>query len=226
MEMDQLEHIAVLVGEPARIKILWALMDGKAHTATELSMIADISPQSASMHLGKLTDAHLLKVYSQGRHRYYSYARDEVAYAIEALAGLIMPDKKSTAKKTKDHAFSYCRSCYDHLAGTTGVAIADSLLKFGYLVENHQVYEITPAGHLFFKDLGIDTHTLSKQKRSLAKPCLDWSERRPHLAGALGAALLEKMIANQWMRRVQHSRTLAITAIGKINLYDRLGLEI
>lgn len=226
MEIERLESIATLIGEPARIKILWALMDGRAHTATELSIIADVSPQSASMHLSKLVQAELLNVISQGRHRYYSYAKDEVAYAVEAMANLIPPDKIVVNKKTNDIPFRYCRSCYDHLAGKAGVAITDKILELQYLAEKDHKYEVTTNGHIFFNDFGIDTEMLSKYKRTMARPCLDWSERRFHLAGSIGAAMFDKMVNEHWIRKVQNSRTFIITSIGKNNMYDRLGLEL
>jgi len=226
MEIEQLERIAGLIGEPARIKILWALMDGKAHTATELSIVAEISPQSASMHLNKLTSADLLKVISQGRHRYYSIARDEVAYTMEAMANLIPAINIKTAQKITNDPFKYCRSCYDHVAGKAGVAITEKILKNGYLAEMDDSYQVTDEGRIFFKAFGIDTEVLSKHKRVVARPCLDWSERRLHLAGSLGAAMLNKMLTEHWIRRVQDSRTLVFTSIGKSSLYDRLGVEI
>lgn len=232
MEIERLEHIATLIGEPARIKILWSLMDGKAHTATELAIIASISPQSASMHLHKLLEADLLKVIAQGRHRYYSFAKNEVAYAIEAMAGLTQPaqvevtEAKAINQARADSPFRYCRSCYDHLAGQAGVAITDGLLQLNYLVEIEQTFQVSHQGHLFFQNFGIDTEMLSKHKRILARPCLDWSERRLHLAGSIAAAMLTKMINDQWLRRVQNTRTLAFTSVGKGKLYDMLGVAL
>jgi len=226
MEIERLQYIATLIGEPARIQILWALMDGRAYTATELSVIADVSPQSASMHLSKLVQADLLKVTPQGRHRYYSFAKDDVAYVVESMANLIPQDKIITSKKIKDIPFRYCRSCYNHLAGKVGVGITDNLLRLDFLTEKDHTYEVTASGHIFFHELGIDTTKLSGNKRSIARPCLDWSERRPHLAGSVGTALLTKMVDDQWVRRVHHSRTFIVTSIGKQNLYDKLGLAL
>jgi len=226
MDIEQLERMASLVGEPARIKILWALMDGKAYTATELAVAADVSAQSASMHLGKLVNADLLKVIAQGRHRYYSYARDEVAYAVEAMANLIPRPELIKDRKTADSPFRYCRSCYDHLAGKVGVAITERLLKLDYLEEKGSIYDVTSKGNIFFNDLGIATVVLSKQQRPLARPCLDWSERRFHLAGSIGFEMLNKMMDNHWIRRVTDSRTLMVTSIGKSKLYDIIGLEV
>lgn len=226
MELENLVHIAGLIGEPARIKMLWVLLDGKAYTATELALFAEVSPQSASAHLGKMVQANLLKVSSQGRHRYFSYGRDEVAYAVEAIANLIPLEKLPVIPITKDMPFKYCRTCYDHIAGKTGVAITDKLLTLEYLIEKDQAYELTVRGQLFFKDFGIDTGILLKQKRPFARPCLDWSERRPHLAGSLGTAMLKKIIAEDWMRKIENTRALAITTKGQLGLYDSLGIGV
>ncbi|QNK63892.1 winged helix-turn-helix transcriptional regulator [Pedobacter sp. PAMC26386] len=226
MELEKLVHIAGLIGEPARIKMLWTLMDGKAYTATELALFAEVSPQSASAHLGKMVQANLLKVSCQGRHRYFSYARDEVAYAVEGMANLISLQKDKLIPATKDFPFRYCRTCYDHIAGRAGVVITDRLLMLEYLVEKGDAYAMTAQGQTFFKDFGIDTDVLLKLRRPFARPCLDWSERRSHLAGSLATAIFEKIITEDWMRKVQHSRTLSITAKGQLNLYETLGIEI
>ncbi|MET4141387.1 winged helix-turn-helix domain-containing protein [Pedobacter sp. UYP1] len=226
MELENLASVAGLIGEPARIKMLWALMDGKAYTATELALVAGVSPQSASMHLGKMVLADLLKVSNQGRHRYFSYARPEVAYAIEALSNLVPHQKQEIVPVTKDIPFEYCRTCYDHIAGRAGVIINERLLAMEYLIEKDQRYEMTAKGEVFLKNFGIDTDSLLKQKRPFARPCLDWSERRPHLAGSLAMVILKKMIAEDWMRKIHDSRTLMITAKGQSNLYDLLGVKI
>lgn len=226
MEIEQLEKVATLIGEPARIKMLWALMEGRAYTATELAIAADVSPQSASMHLSKLVAANLLKVITQGRHRYYSYHRAEVAYVVESLAGLVPQTVITKGHTATNTPFRYCRSCYDHLAGTVGVAITDSMLKLEYLIEKDFSYELSINGHRFFNEFGINTDLLLKQKRPFLKPCLDWSERRFHLAGSVGAAMLHKMLDDQWVRRVHDSRTIVFTSIGRSKIYDLLGLEI
>jgi len=173
-----------------------------------------------------MVQANLLKVSSQGRHRYFSYGRDEVAYAVEAIANLIPLEKLPVIPVTKDMSFKYCRTCYDHIAGKTGVAITDKLLTLEYLIEKDQAYELTVRGQLFFKDFGIDTGILLKQKRPFARPCLDWSERRPHLAGSLATAMLKKIIAEDWMRKIENTRALAITSKGQFGLYDTLGIGV
>src|SRR6266487_904176 len=140
----QFEQVVSLIGDPVRAKMLWSLLDGKAYTATELAMSADISPQNASMHLNKLLQADLLRVENQGRHRYFKFSRQDVAYAIEALANLIPYQKRQTnAATTATPAIKYCRTCYDHLAGKMGVSITDSLLKQKILVETDYIFEVS-----------------------------------------------------------------------------------
>ena len=226
MEIAQLEQMASLIGEPTRAKILWSLLDGKAYTATELSIMAGATPQNASMHLGKLVQANLLKVDSQGRHRYYSFARDEVAYAIEGMANLIPAVGSKQTNRTKDIPIRYCRSCYDHLAGKVGVLLSESLLKYNYIKMVEDRYEITEAGWGWLSYLEIDTPALHKIRRPLVKPCLDWSERRYHISGALGAVLLSYMLEKDWVRRISNSREILITSKGRSNLYDLLALSL
>jgi DNA-binding transcriptional ArsR family regulator len=226
MDTKELERIAALIGEPARAKILWSLLDGKAYTATELSHFSDTSAQSASMHLSKLVQASLLKVSVQGRHRYYSFSRDEVAYAIEALAGLTAKPQTRLQVSDSDYTIRHCRTCYDHLAGTAGVAIHDRLIERNYLFPEHEKYSVTDAGKKWFNGLGIDTPLLVQQRRVFARPCLDWSERRYHLAGSLGAAFLDFLLSGDYMRRVKNSRAVIITSIGQGYLYDILKIDL
>ncbi|MDB5006819.1 MAG: ArsR family transcriptional regulator [Mucilaginibacter sp.] len=226
MEIKQLEDVAGLIGDSSRVKILWSLLDGRAYTATELSVFADLSRQNTSMHLSKLVEANILQVSSQGRHRYYSYARIEVAQAIEAIGALVPAPGLKSPEKMKSDPLRYCRTCYDHIAGSVGVTITDQLLKFGYLTQVEDKFNLTPSGKKFFNDFGIDTGFLYKQKRKVTRPCLDWSERRFHLAGSLGAVFLEKLLANDCLRRTDHSRALVITYKGKKELFDLLDIQI
>lgn len=228
MEADkQFGQMASLLGEPARAKILWNLLDGRAFTATELALRAEVSPQSASMHLGKLVQAGWLSVEHQGRHRYYQFANHEVAYAVEAIANLLPAEKRDpvTTPLTNGH-IKYCRSCYDHLAGKAGVALADALLRRKLLRPADGLYEATTAGIEWLARLGIDTGELKNHRRPFARPCLDWSERRHHIAGSLGAALLDKMLEDDWLRRVKHSRIIIITGRGEKKFSQLLGLTI
>jgi DNA-binding transcriptional ArsR family regulator len=216
------KHIAALIGDPTRATILWTLLDGKAFTATELAIAADTSPQNISMHLTKLVQADLLSVESQGRHRYYKFSRKDVAYAIEALANLV-PAAGNAPAVEQDSAVKYCRTCYDHLAGKIGVAISDSLISQEILSET---FDLTTKGNKWFDKLGINIDALKQQRRTFIRPCLDWSERRHHLAGAVGAALLDMMLAEDWLRRMRQSRAIVVTAEGEKMLRQYFKLTI
>jgi DNA-binding transcriptional ArsR family regulator len=211
---NSITHIASLIGEPVRAKILWTLMDGRAYTARELAIGVETTPQNLSMHLGKLLRAGLLSVEAQGRHRYYTFARTEVADAIEAMANLV-PAEQALRKDMGAVPIDYCRTCYDHLAGKVGVAITESLVRQKLLVYRDKELDVTPKGVQWFAELGIDCGEIRQQRRAFAKPCLDWTERRHHLAGALGAALLEKMLEAHWLRRSAQSRAVVVTAKGR-----------
>jgi len=212
---EQFSQVAALIGDPVRAKILWALMDKRAYTATELAVYADTTAQNISMHLSKLVKADLLAVESQGRHKYYNYSHPEIAYAIEALASLLPKEGPKSLNIADEKPIRFCRSCYDHLAGKVGVTLTEALLKQQYIIKNANNFSVTTDGEMWFDQIGINLDELKKQKRHFAKPCLDWSERKHHLAGALGAALLTKMIADGWIRRVTGSRAITVTGKGE-----------
>ncbi|HKO81992.1 MAG TPA: winged helix-turn-helix domain-containing protein [Chitinophagaceae bacterium] len=223
----QFKQVASLIGDPTRATIMWTLLDGKAFTATELAITADTSAQNISMHLNKLTQAGLLSAESQGRHKYYKFSRKEIAYAIEAMATLIpQPTGKNKLLVSDLSPVKYCRTCYDHLAGKVGVMITESLLKQKIIVDSNNAFEITKKGEEWFSNLDIPINDLKLQRRSFIRPCLDWSERRNHMAGSLAASLLEKMLSSDWVRRVRNSREIVITAKGKkkMNEYFHLSL--
>jgi DNA-binding transcriptional ArsR family regulator len=224
---EQFKNIASLIGDPTRAAVLWVLLDGKAFTATELSIAADTSPQNMSMHLNKMLQAGLLSAESQGRHRYYRFAAQEVAYAIEALASLVKPvAPKNIEPATRNDPTKYCRTCYDHLAGKAGVMITDGLLKQGLLVPGEKIFDVSSKGIKWFNAIDIDVKALQQLRRPLAKPCLDWSERRYHLAGSLGASLLDSMLAHGWIRRTRQSRAVIITAKGQQEIYKYFRLQL
>jgi len=221
---NQFAQLASLLGERSRALMLWNLLDGRAYTATELAICANTSPQAASNHLAKLVQAQLLSVEKQGRHRYYRYYNDEVAQVIESLASLIpnLPQRKPRPAAT---GVTYARTCYDHLAGKVGVKITEGLVARQVLSITDQQYIVTEAiGKPWFQSLDIDVDALQRQKRSFARKCLDWSERKHHLAGALGAALLQAMLEKQWVRKKAHTREVIITQIGRIALEKELGI--
>lgn len=224
---NQFKQIATLIGDPTRATIMWTLLEGKAFTATELAITINTSPQNISMHLSKLVQANLLVVESQGRHKYYRFARKEIAYAIEAMISLVPPivNTKKT-KSEKVSAIKYCRTCYDHLAGKVGVALTDSLLQQQLITDNETGFEISPEGEKWFNEFGIPLSVLKQQKRSFLRPCLDWSERRPHMAGSFATALLDKMVLEDWFRKINGSRALVVTAKGKTELQTHFKINI
>jgi DNA-binding transcriptional ArsR family regulator len=226
MESD-IATVASLLGEPVRAKILWSLLDGRAYTATELALIADASPQTTSMHLSKLVNADFLKVEKQGRYRYYRFANDDVAFAIEAMANLIKPEKVITGPETGSYLpIKYCRSCYDHLAGKIGVAVTESLIGRKMISLKINRYQLHESGDELFSGLGIDVSSLKTGRRVMARPCLDWSERKLHFAGSLAAALLSHLISNDWVRRIKNSRALVITAKGRQCFYEVFRINV
>jgi DNA-binding transcriptional ArsR family regulator len=213
---DQFIKAAALIGDPTRASIMWTLLDGRAFTATELAISANTSPQNISMHLGKLLEANLLCVEKQGRHKYYRFSNKEVAYVVEAMANLIPKPEIASKNKTENYPpIKYCRTCYDHLAGKIGVALTDSLLEQKIIIENNNTFEISSEGEKWFSDFGINIKDAQKQKRIFLKPCLDWSERRNHIAGSIGTLLLNKMLNEDWIRRTANSRAIVITGKGE-----------
>jgi DNA-binding transcriptional ArsR family regulator len=222
-----LAEIAALIGEPTRVVMLWSLVGGQARPASELAFYANVSAQNASAHLARLVEAGMLAVEAHGRHRYYRLAGAEVAHAVEALAALA-PSAKETAnlppRQTPD--LKYARTCYDHLAGRVAVEICAALEDKGYLAPVDADFEITSKGEKLFHDFGIDVRELREQRRSFARQCQDWSERRPHIAGALGAAMLERMFQRGWIARIRSSRIVRITAKGREDVYKLLKLTL
>jgi DNA-binding transcriptional ArsR family regulator len=219
--------IAALIGERSRAVMLWHLLGDKALTATELAMCANVSPQSASMHLNKLVTAGMLSVEKLGRHRYYRFAGPEAAYAVEAIANLLPAEsgvRASVVRGVDD--IRYCRTCYDHLAGRVGVLLTDRLLTHNLILRAGSEFDASRKGAGWFRSMGIDVAELRNLRRDFARACLDWSERRPHLAGALGAALLESMLGSDWIRRVKQSRSVILTPKGRRRMYELLGLEV
>jgi len=223
---EKFSQIAALIGEPARAKMLWYLLDGKWYTATELASFADISVTSASNHLSRLLDASMLKVQVQGRYRYYGFSDPQVAYAVEALAQLIPENPATKIIESKNSGDKYCRTCYDHLAGFVGVLLVETMEKKGYLKKMEEQYLVTKKGWSLLDQFGIFQSKYENIRRPLARQCLDWSERRPHLAGQLGADLLQFMMQKKWLKKVQFSRELIVTAKGRQSLYQFFGISL
>ncbi|WP_440069110.1 ArsR/SmtB family transcription factor [Tenacibaculum discolor] len=216
-----------MLGDKSRAIMLWNLLDGRAYTATELATSANISLQSASNHLKKLVSANILSVEKQGRHRYFKFTNEEVARVIESMASLISIDNDYKKIKTpKLNNFTYARTCYDHLAGNLGVKMTTSLLNNKIIKISDKNYIVTQYGKEWFNEVGVDINVIQLKKRSFAHQCLDWSERKHHIAGALGASFLEAMIKKDWLRKKSNSREVIITSIGRIELKNRLNLEV
>jgi len=214
--------IAALIGDHARAEILTTLMGGHALTATELAGVAGVTKQTVSTHLAKLLDAQLLAVQNQGRHRYFRLAQPDVAQLLESLMGVAYRVGAVRVRSSpREPALRKARVCYDHLAGELGVLVYDSLAQRRLLRSRDEALELTPAGRRFCDDFGIDVDALAGHRRPLCRACLDWSVRRNHLAGAVGAAVLDRCLALGWARRAKDSRVVAFSAAGERSLRER-----
>jgi len=217
--------IAAAIGEPARARMLYCLMDGRARTSTELAVVGEVSPSTASVHLGRLKSARLVTVVVQGKHRYYALNGQSVASALEALNVLAGQPQQAFASRAPGRLHA-ARTCYDHMAGAVAVALHDRLHALGWLAADAgNSYALTDAGTAALAKLGIDIEATQSQRRRFAFACLDWSERRPHLGGALGAALLTLALRKRWVARDLDSRILTVTAAGRRELLTRFGIR-
>jgi DNA-binding transcriptional ArsR family regulator len=218
--------IAAAIGEPARARMLLCLQDGRARTSTELAVVGGVTPSTASVHLQRLRAQGLVRVKAQGKHRYYQLAGPRVAAALEALCVLAGGERDQFAPRTP-HRLRFARTCYDHIAGTLGVGLNDRLLGLGWLRDSRAgAYTVTPAGVAGLAALGVEVAAARALRRRFAFACLDWSERRPHLGGALGAALLAAALEHRWVARELDDRCLRLTAPGRRALRERLQLEL
>jgi DNA-binding transcriptional ArsR family regulator len=215
--------IAAAIGEPARARILYCLMDGHARTSTELAIVAEVSPSTASAHLNRLKSEHLVKVLVQGKHRYYSLDGPHVASVLEGLSVLAGSPRKKFVPHTPSRLRA-ARTCYDHMAGTLGVSLHDRFQALHWLAGD-DAYELTLAGTKAFESLGIDLDATRVLRRRFACACLDWSERRPHVGGALGAALLKVALKRRWVFQELDSRALGVTSLGKREMLARFGVH-
>lgn len=216
-EGPDISQIAALIGDPARANILTALMDGRALSASELAVEAGVGISTASSHLGKLTQGGLLVPRKQGRHKYFALADGDVAAVLEALMGLAAGQGGTRMRVgPKDPTLRQARVCYNHLAGRLGVQMFASLGVRGYVLEDAEQVSLTLEGEGFVADFGVDLAMLKSARVPLCRSCLDWSERRTHLAGSLGRAMLERMETLGWMRRDPKNRAIHITPKGHI----------
>ena len=209
-------RVAVLIADPARANMLTALMSGKALTGRELAGEAGVTAPTASSHLSRLVEGGLIAETRQGRHKYFTLAGAEVASVLENLMSLAA-DKGHLRTRTgpKDAALREARVCYNHLAGARGVQVYDSLVSRGFVIAEGDDLRVANAGHVFFTELGVDLEDLAKGRSPVCKPCLDWSARRPHLAGSLGRALFKRFEMMGWIARDRESRVVRVSALGK-----------
>jgi DNA-binding transcriptional ArsR family regulator len=224
---SSVSKIAAAIGEPARARMLYCLLDGRARTSTELAMVAEVTPSTASVHLQRLKTQRLVKVFAQGKHRYHSLEGAEVAAALEALSVLAGGTREAFVPNTPNRLRA-ARTCYDHIAGTLGVALHDRIRAMGWLSAGTDVdngYELTRSGTRAFENLRIDVEAIHALRRRFAYACVDWSERRPHIGGAVGAALLNAAMKRKWVIQELDSRALAVTKIGRREMRKCFGLH-
>jgi len=212
--------IAAMVGDPARANMLTALLNGAALTPSELALEAGVTKQTASSHLSKLAAAGLIAVEAQGRHRYYRLADPDVAGLLETLMGVAMRAKAlRTRPGPKDPAMRHARLCYDHLAGELGVGLFDAFVKHKWILPGpERTFSLTRLGRAKVSSFGVDIEDLETGARPLCRACLDWSVRRHHLAGALGAAIIERVFERGWVTQRRGSRVLEFTPVGEAQL--------
>lgn len=224
-EHYRIAEVGALIGDPARASMLTELMSGRALTAGELAVVARITPQTASTHLRKLADARLIRTERQGRHRYVAIASPEVARMLESMYAISAPQRQPLVKPRVFGTLKRARTCYDHLAGELGVALCDTFTKRKLVVLHDEAAELTKRGLAFAKHFGLDIQPLRGSRRPICKTCLDWSERRYHLAGRFGAALATRMLEKRWLEREAEGRALIITKAGVRGLHEHLGID-
>jgi DNA-binding transcriptional ArsR family regulator len=220
--------IAAAIGEPARARMLYCLADGRARTSTELAILAEVSPSTASVHLQRLLTNRLVKVFAQGKHRYYSLEGPNVAAALEALS-VLADGTRATFVPNTPEPLRAARTCYDHIAGSLGVALHDRICAMGWMTgdaADANMYELTSRGAKALEGLGVDVDRAHGLRRRFAFACVDWSERRPHLGGALGAALLRVALKRRWVIQELDSRILSVTAMGRREMLARFNLKV
>ncbi len=219
--------IAAAIGQPARARMLYCLVDGRARTSTELAMVADVTPSTASVHLHRLKAQRLVRVFAQGKHRYYGLEGANVAAVLEALSVLAGGSRDVFVPNTPNRLRA-ARTCYDHIAGALGVSLHDRFKALGWLsggLGADNAYDLTPDGAKEFEALGIDIEATRTLRRRFAYACVDWSERRPHVGGAVGAALLNVALKRKWVTQDLDSRALTVTRVGRREMLIRFGLH-
>jgi DNA-binding transcriptional ArsR family regulator len=222
-------RIAAAIGEPARVRMLYCLLDGHARTSTELAVVGEVSASTASAHLSRLKEERLVRVFVQGKHRYYSLDGPNVANALEGLSILAGGTIDKFVPNTPNQLRS-ARTCYDHVAGTLGVQLHDRFKERGWIAvdsaSRDDAYDLTPSGAKAVEALGADVSEARSQRRRFAYACLDWSERKPHLGGALGAVLLKVALKRKWLVQDLDSRALSVTSRGRREMASHFGLNV
>jgi DNA-binding transcriptional ArsR family regulator len=233
VNVEQLDEIAVAriagaIGEPARARMLFCLMDGHARTSTELAIVAEVATSTASAHLNRLKAEHLVRVITQGKHRFYSLDGPKVARVLEGLSVLVDQPRQRFTPNTPTRLRA-ARVCYDHMAGHLGVLLHDRFKQLEWLRSSNSAkdaYDLTPEGVKAVEALGIQVEETRSLRRRFAYACLDWSERRPHLGGALGAALLKLANKRKWVAQDLDSRAIRLTNVGRREILARFGVEV
>jgi DNA-binding transcriptional ArsR family regulator len=226
---DAVSGIAAAIGEPARARMLYCLSDGRARTSTELAVVAEVTPSTASVHLQRLKTERLVKVLAQGKHRYYSLENADVAGVLEALSLLAGSSRPPFTPNTPNQLRA-ARTCYDHIAGGLGVSLHDRFTALGWLTPSAtgagNGCDLTLKGTKEFEAMGVDVAETRKLRRRFAYACVDWSERRPHLGGALAAAFLKLALRRKWVHQDLDSRSLGVTRLGRREMQTRFGVQV
>jgi len=223
----RIAEVGALVGDPARANILAALMGGRALTAGELVDVTGVSPQTTSGHLAKLTEGRLIACLKQGRHRYYRIASARVAEMLESIMAVVADAPARYRPPSKvDEAMRVARTCYDHFAGKLGVGITEALCSVGHVALSDEGGEVTESGVDFFERFGIDLAAARHRRRIFCRPCVDWTERRLHLGGTVGAVLAQRCFDLKWLQQTRGSRALIITPAGRRGLNEAFGLSL
>jgi DNA-binding transcriptional ArsR family regulator len=223
----RMAEVAALVGDPARANVLAALMGGRALTAGELVRAAGVSAQTTSGHLARLAEGRLIACVKQGRHRYYRIASPRVAEMLESIMAVVAdaPARHRPSSKLDD-AMRAARTCYDHFAGKLGVGLTGALCARGQVALADDGGEVTRSGVAFFEEFGVDLAAARARRRIFCRPCLDWTERRPHLGGSVGAALAQRCFDLGWVERMREGRALLVTPKGRRGFSERFGLTL
>jgi DNA-binding transcriptional ArsR family regulator len=225
----RLAELGGVIGDPARAMMLCALLDGRGHSATELSLAAGVMPQTASWHLAKLADGQLITAERRGRNRYFRLASPLVAQALEAMMAIAITGShppRSHVLSEHEQALRDARTCYDHFAGRLGVALTEAFIKRKLIVLSEDGGLVTPRGAGLLSSFGINLSAMQQSRRPFCRSCLDWSEQKPHLAGAVAAAFATRCFDLGWVQRLPHTRAVAITPVGDKSFEEQFGVTV